>query len=114
MGTRYQFAPDERSLEKTLDSLGWGLFFIWIGLALLSDLGWGVGLLGVGIITLGGQMARRYFNLKVEGFWLAVGALFLLGGAWALFEVQMNLIPILLILVGIVLLLSPWQSRRRA
>ena len=114
MGTRYQFAPDEHSLEKTLEALGWGLFFIWVGIALLSGSGWGVGLLGVGIITLGGQMARRYFNLKVERFWITVGALFLLGGVWALFKVRVDLIPILLIVAGIVLLLSPWQSRRRA
>jgi hypothetical protein len=114
MSTRYQFAPDERSLEKALQAIGWGLFFIWIGLALLSDFGWGVGLLGVGIITLGEQMARRYFNLKVERFWITIGALFLLGGAWELFEVRVGLTPILLIIVGIVLLLSPLLARQRA
>lgn len=114
MGTRYQFAPDEPSLEKTLQAIGWGLFFIWSGIALLSDVGWGVGLLGVGIVTLGGQMARSYFNLTVKRFWIAIGALFLLGGAWELLDVQVGLIPILLVLAGVVLLLSPLVSRRRA
>ncbi len=48
-----------RFLIKKLDAIGWGLFFIWKGAALIADVGWGVGLLGVGIITLGAQAARK-------------------------------------------------------
>lgn len=46
-------------LDRKLDAVGWGLFFVWIGVALLLEVGWGIGLLGVGIITLGGQAGRR-------------------------------------------------------
>lgn len=113
MGTRYQFAPDTHSLERALQAIGWGLFFIWIGIALLSEFGWGIGLLGVGIITLGGQMARKHFNLRVERFWITVGVLFLLGGVWELFEIRVGLIPILLVVAGIVLLMSPLLARKR-
>jgi len=47
-------------MHRKLDAAGWGLFFIWIGIAVLSDVGWGVGLIGVGVIILGGLVAREY------------------------------------------------------
>ena len=52
--------------EKKLEAVGWGLFFIWIGIAFLTDIGFPVGLFGVGIITLGSQAARKYFNFKLH------------------------------------------------
>ncbi|MFC1694280.1 hypothetical protein ACFL1R_12320 [Candidatus Latescibacterota bacterium] len=45
-------AINKAELARKLDAAGWGLFFIWIGIALLSNVGWGIGLLGMGIITL--------------------------------------------------------------
>ena len=102
---------DQRStnghvLNKKLDAAGWGLFFIWIGIALFAHVGWGTGLLGVGIIILGAQVTRRYFGLKLEGFWVAIGFFFALGGVWELFNVQFGLLPILCIAAGIALLVS--------
>ena len=98
-------------LHKNLDAAGWGLFFIWIGVAVLSKVGWGEGLLGVGIITLGAQVARRYFGLKLEGFWVVVGFFFVLGGVWKLLNVQLGLLPILCIAAGLVLLVSTLVRR---
>jgi hypothetical protein len=89
-----------------LDAAGWGLFFVWIGIALIADVGWGVGLLGVGIITLGAQAARNYFGLKLEGFWVVTGFLFVLGGVWELFNVPLDLMPILCIVAGVALFVS--------
>ena len=89
-----------------LDAAAWGLFFVWVGVALIANLGWGLGLLGVGVITLGGQLARKYFILTVERFWIVVGLLFVLGGVWELLGLQFSLVPILLIVVGVALLLS--------
>ncbi len=97
---------NRRASTKKLEAAGWGLFFIWIGIALLADLGWGVGLLGVGIIILGAQVARRYLALKAEGFWVVVGFLFVVGGVWELFHVQLALVPILCIVAGLALLAS--------
>ncbi|KPL01172.1 MAG: hypothetical protein AMJ91_01045 [candidate division Zixibacteria bacterium SM23_73_3] len=99
-------------LGKKLDAVGWGLFFIWVGIAFLANLGYGVGLLGVGVITLGGQVARKCFNLRLEGFWVVVGLLFVLGGLWELFEPKVSLVPILLIVVGLVWLLSAIRGKR--
>ena len=45
-------------LAKTAEAVAWGLFFVWIGVAFLTDIRWGVGFLGVGVITLGAQAAR--------------------------------------------------------
>jgi hypothetical protein len=89
-----------------LDAIGWGLFFIWVGVALIADLGWGPGLLGVGAITVSVQLARRYFGLEVEGLWVGVGLLLVLGGLWELLGLQASLVPIVLIVAGTLLLLS--------
>jgi len=57
-----------RKLNRTLDAVGWGVFFIWIGIAFLADLGWGVGFIGVGLIILGALVARIYLtNLSRSG-----------------------------------------------
>jgi hypothetical protein len=93
-------------LHKKLDAASWGLFFIWVGIASVADIGWGAGLLGVGIITLGGQAMRRYFVLRVEAFWVMVGFFFLAGGVWDLFNVLLDLVPILCIVAGVALLVS--------
>lgn len=101
-----QMAENRRALNRKLEAAGWGLFFIWTGIAFLGDVGWGAGLLGVGILTLGIQAARKYFDLKLEGFWVAVGILFVMGGVWKLFNIQLGLLPILCIFAGSVLLVS--------
>jgi hypothetical protein len=93
-------------LHEKLDAAGWGLFFIWIGIALVAHVGWGAGLLGVGIIILGAQVTRKYFGLKLEGFWVASGFLVVLGGVWKLFNVPLDLMPILCIVAGVALLVS--------
>ena len=51
-----------KKLDRKLDAIGWGLFFIWIGIAVLADVGWGVGLIGVGLIILGGLVTREYLS----------------------------------------------------
>jgi hypothetical protein len=93
-------------LERRLNAIGWGLFFIWTGMAFLADVGWGAGLLGVGIITLGGQVIRTYSGLKWEGFGVVIGSLFLLGGICELLNVRFDLTPILCVAAGVALLAS--------
>jgi hypothetical protein len=110
--TRDRIAVDGRSFEKTLQAIGWGLFFVWIGVALIANIGWGIGLVGVSIIMLGEQMARKYFSLEPGGFldrhWRPLSPRRGIGTV----EVPVGLVPILCIVVGIALLLSPlWGSR---
>jgi hypothetical protein len=89
-----------------LDVFAWSFFFIWIGVALLSNLGWGMGLLGVGIIILGKQATRKYVALGFEAFGVVCGVLFVLGGIWELFTVRISLVPVVCIAAGVALLLS--------
>ena len=102
--------------EKQLESATWGVFFVWIGIALLAHLGWGVWLLGVGAITLGAQLARKLVGLHAEVFWIVAGALFVLGGVAEIipFEVDVALIPIVCIVGGVGLLVRAIVQRSTA
>jgi len=115
MAERYQdqMALDRRALDKKLETVGWGLFFIWIGTALFAHVGWGAGLLGVGIIILVAQTARKYFARKWEGFGVAVGFIFVVAGISKLLNVHLGLVPILCIIAGIALLVSTLVARPR-
>jgi hypothetical protein len=99
-------APNTVIVAHKVDAVAWGLFFVWVGVAVIANFGWGVGLLGVGIITLGEQVARKYCSLAVERFWVLVGLLFVLGGVWELVGLQFSLLPIMAIVAGLALLLS--------
>jgi len=98
-------------LEQRFEGIGWGLFFIWVGLALFLNVGWGFGLLGVGIITLGVQGARRFYKAPVEGFWLVVGVILCLGGVLHLAQAETSFVPILLIIAGAALLFSVLRKK---
>ena len=108
-------ADKPSTLARRLDAIGWGAFFVWVGIAVLADIGVGIGLLGVGIITLGGQALRRTNALPLEGFWVVIGTLFLVGGMWEMFSIQVGLMPLLLIAAGVLIVtaaLKPKHSGR--
>ena len=114
-----QLGEDKRAAIKKLDAVGWGIFFIWIGIAFLADVGLGVGLLGLGIIIVGVQMGRMYLNLPIEGFGLVMGVLFIVAGVWNLLRIHLGqepipygLMPILSIAVGVVLVVSAVYRKR--
>ena len=101
-------------IARKLDALGWGAFFVWIGVVLMADIGAGWTLTGIGLIMMGVQLARTAFGLKLEGFWVVVGACFLLGGIGQIVNARMGLVPVFLILAGLaVILTSLWPSRWR-
>ena len=101
-------------IAKKIEAIGWGAFFVWIGIVLLADVHIGWALAVVGFITLGGQGARVALGLRTEGFWLVVGTCFLLGGIWELIEAQIPLVPVLLIAGGLgVILASFWPKSRK-
>jgi len=102
----------QQESAKRLAAAGWGTFILWVGIALMWDVGWGVGLLGVGLITLAGQAARHYVHLKPEGFWVVVGALFLIGGLGELYQLEIPMGPIVLMMAGLTLLISAFTDRR--
>ena len=89
--------------SRRVDTVSWGLFFIWIGFALLMDIGWGWWLLGISAIILGAQVALYVSGDKVDRFWVACGLLFLAGGFWELFGLTWPLAPVLLVLLGVIM-----------
>ena len=103
-----------------IDAAGWGMFFIWVGVAFLADVGWGMGLLGVGIIALSSQAMRKYFALKLDRSGLVLGIFFVVAGVLRLLDIRADkapipagLVPILCIVVGIAFLVSIWLRRPR-
>ncbi len=106
-------APDDgRALERKIDAAAWGVLFLWIGVALLAHLGWGAGLVGAGVITLGAQAWRNRVGAKVDRFAIVVGAVLALVGIWNLFEVRVDLVPLLFIAAGAYLLVSTRRKHR--
>ena len=93
-------------VAQTISAVGWGAFFVWIGVVMMADVPPGWALVIIGVMTLAGQVARIAFGLAQEGFWLIVGALFLVGGIWQLFDVQLQLVPALLIGCGLAVILT--------
>jgi hypothetical protein len=101
-----------KSVDKRLSAAGWGLFFVWVGVVLLLNLNPAFGALGVGVITLGVQGARKSFGLAFEGFWVVIGILFAMGGLWAMYEINIPVVPILLMLAGVILLVSVLRRKK--
>ena len=98
-------STEKSELTGHLDSMARAIFIIWIGIAMLLAISWGWFLVGVGILILAAQLARSQMNIKVEGFWVAWGAVFLVGGLWTVLNfASWPLAPIVLILLGMVLL----------
>jgi hypothetical protein len=91
-------------ITKRLGAAAWGVFFVWVGYALLTGTPIGVGLVGVGLIALLAQAARLALALPVEGFWIAVGVGFVIGGLWNVYGLEVPLAPVLLVAVGVFLL----------
>ena len=111
--TSTRSSVEKQSMARTLEVTGWGLFFVWVGVAAITRLGWGIGLLGVGVITLGMQLVRTRYGLMPETFWVVVGGLFLLAGLWNAFAVGVSLLPVLFLAVGVALLWSVIAQRHR-
>lgn len=98
----------ERS--RQIDSAAWAVFFIWVGVTMLAHVPWSWFLVGVGALILGAQLCRWQMALKVDGFGVACGVIFLAGAAWELLALQWPLAPVLLILLGGYLL---WKAVSR-
>jgi hypothetical protein len=97
-----------------LDTAALALFFIWVGVALLGKWGFGVGLVGVGVIALAHQGTRSLFKLKVQGFWIFVGLLLVMGGLWQTFQAKFEFGPFVLILAGLALLVSAIRGKKQS
>ena len=103
-----QKVENTQALVKKLNAVGWAVFLIWMGIAFLANTSWAVGLLSVGVIVLGGQVARTYFRLPVDWFWVMTGIILVVLGACELLKIQFSgsLLPLLSIVAGIAILVT--------
>jgi hypothetical protein len=107
-------STEKSELTGHLDSMARAIVIIWIGIAMLVAISWGWFLVGLGILILAAQLARSQMNIKIEGFWVAWGAVFLVGGLWTVLNLaSWPLAPIVFILLGMVLLGKAVISIRR-
>jgi hypothetical protein len=110
--------PDARSdvssedVSNRVARAAFGVLLIWVGAALLLQWRWGVGLVGAGAILLAAQALRGYLRVRIDGFGLVAGLLLVVCGVWNLFDVTLNLVPLLCIGAGIALLVSIWTAKR--
>ena len=103
-------ANSGEGFARQLDAASWGLFFVWLGAAILLNVGWGWGPLGVAAIILGGAAIRSFKGLPVEGFWVAVGIVLLACAVWEFFAISWPMLPVLIIGFGVVMLLRAFRG----
>lgn len=102
----------QRTLNKKLETIAWGTFFIWWGVtALLNFMPAGINTIGIGLILVGLNGARYYLQIPTSGFTIVLGVIALVLGGFEFIKTiftlpfQLEVFPILLIVLGVVLLL---------
>lgn len=109
--------PPEKKLNpgngalRDLDTIAWAILYIWAGTTLLIHAGLGWFLLGLGAIMTGAELVRGVQGQKVDGLWLAFGAVALIAGALEHAHLSWRLAPIMLILLGAGVLLNVILAR---
>ncbi len=99
---------ETRELDQQIARVGWALLFIMTGgLLLLPDVPNGTWLIGIGIILVGAQIVRYVNHIRMWTFSLVLGAAALLLGvaAFAGYAARLELLPIVLILIGLTIVL---------
>lgn len=95
----------QKDLCRKLDAVGWGVFFVWMGIIMLVKiLPAGVGSIGIGAIILGEAVARFLLKVSISAFWVLMGAIFILAGIGELWAINLPLLPIAFIIVGALLI----------
>ncbi len=110
--------------NNRLETLAWGLLFIWLGAwwGILGDKVFpgGTGALGVGLILIGLNVARWLKGIPISILSSSFGALFLILGGMKLADVsincpclQMPVYALFLIILGGILLVREFLPLRR-
>ena len=100
-----------RTLNRNLETMAWGAFFIWWGITeLFQFLPHGVGAIGIGLIFLGLNVARSLNGVRTSGFSITLGILALVLGGLELASLvvplpfKLPVFAILLIVLGAIML----------
>ena len=97
-------SAEKSDLANKLAAVGWGIFLIWAGAAMRMNIDPSLVILGIGVLIFVMQGIRKYNGLKLEGFWLVIGAIFIVGGLWEMLEEKLPMVPVMLIAAGVVLI----------
>ena len=100
----------KKSLAHTIDSIGWAVFFIWTGTALLAGLTMTWLLIGAAVIILGVQAMLHLKGERVDLFVAAVGLVLLVGAIADGYGSPWYLIPVLLIVIGLAMLVTTMRT----
>ena len=110
-----------RKLNRNLDTMAWGAFFIWWGITeLFQFLPHGTGAIGIGLIWLGLNAARALKGIRTSGLTTTLGILALVWGGLELAGPALHLpfeIPVfavLLIVLGAIMLARELLAARAA
>jgi hypothetical protein len=104
-----------RRLNYDLETVAWGMFFVWWGMTdadfgLFTSLPHGTGWVGIGLILIGLNVVRSLNGIPTSGFTITLGILALVLGALKLVRsvvalpFEIPVIAILLVVLGVILL----------
>lgn len=94
------------TFARSVDSIGWALFFIWVGVALLANFSWTVSLIGTAAIILAVQVTLFFRGERLDVFMAAVGVVLLIGAFADVYGSPWSLFPTLLIVIGIAMMVD--------
>ena len=100
------------TFSRSVDSIGWALFFMWVGVALLANLSWTVSLIGTAAIILAVQVTVYFRGERPDVFMAAVGVVLLIGVVTHIYGSVWSLFPALLIVIGIAMLADTLRARQ--
>lgn len=110
---------EQQALNRRLEAIGWGAFFVWWGVTeLFPSLPEGIGAIGIGLILFGLNIARSRNGLPTSGFTTTLGILALVLGGLQLVQMVLDLpfeLPvfgILLIVLGMIILGRELMGKR--
>jgi len=108
--------PDNAALNKSLETMAWGLFLVMLGgfMFVPNEIirgGWWS--IGVGLIFLGLNAARYFNGLRMSGFTTFLGVLSVIGGVLDLVGMEGINGAVLLIVLGGYVILKPYFDKRQ-
>lgn len=99
------------TFARSVDSIGWALFFMWVGIVLLANLSWTVSLIGTAAIILAVQGTLYFRGERLDVFMAAVAVVLLVGAVTDVYGSVWSLFPALLIVIGIAMLADTLRAR---
>lgn len=111
---------NQKTFDRKLETIAWGLLFIWWGLrwSLLITLPDGSGLIGTALVLLGVNTARFIKGIPTRGFTTLLAVLALawggleLANSVALLPIRLPVFEIMLIVVGVFLVVAALLKSR--